>query len=81
MITAAEARKKVNERKLNFIQGELSLIEKKIDEAIYSKRTFCLINFKISDSTQKDLKKLGYIITISNAVPSMGITEQTRIDW
>ena len=81
MLTAAEARKKVNDRKISLIRGEISLIENKINKAIDSGRTFCLINIKISDSSKKELEALGYRVTISYAVPSMGICDQTRIEW
>ena len=61
MISATEARKKINDLNTKKGQQEKELCEKRINQAIENGRTSCAVD-SISEPTKKWLTNLGYSV-------------------
>ena len=62
MITAQEARERVNSLESERIQNEMKTVEDKINVAIAKGETSCWLGISISEATSKWLKSLDYKI-------------------
>ena len=64
MITAAEARKKINELNTKIGKEEKELCEKTINAAIENCKNSCCIDQILSQPTIEWLRSLGYSVTV-----------------
>ena len=78
MITAAEARKKIETLNTKIGQEEKELCEKKINDAIEQCKNSCSIDRILSQPTQEWLKSLGYSVTV---ISNQKDGSYTDISW
>ncbi|MBQ9297748.1 MAG: hypothetical protein IJ223_01720 [Clostridia bacterium] len=78
MITAEEARKKVEEYNSRYLQKDLA--ETKIMEAIAQGKKSCWLGIRIGDRTVKWLESLGYTVRIERITRSESDAD-TRVLW
>ncbi len=68
MITAKEARKRIDTEKTERAKQEKKIAEKEINKAVEQGRSYCWLGFLISEATEEWLKSLGYKVNpISSA--------------
>lgn len=78
MITAAEARKKINDLNTKNGQEEKKFCENKINHAIENGEKYCWLGRIISEPTKKWLRDLGYSVEGFN---SQREGCDTRVSW
>lgn len=62
MITAKEARERIDALEAERIKQEQEAVEEKINKAVEKGESYCWLNSWISHATEDWLKSLGYIV-------------------
>lgn len=78
MITADEARKKVDEYSKRYVQKDLA--ESQIMEAIAQGKNSCWLGFRTTEDTANWLKSLGYTVRIER-ITRFETDTDTRVLW
>ena len=78
MITAKEAREKIDSINNNYLRKEQQKVEKKINKAIRKRKNYCYVFAdELSENIEKQLESLGYTIeyvTRSREYPEVKIS-------
>ncbi len=78
MITAQEARKTVENSRVESVAHEQKVIEEEVMKAIQNNAFSCYLSFYISEATAKWLKELGYRV---NRFYDQDNGHFTKITW
>ncbi len=79
MITAKEAREKVDALKTERIKQEMKMVEEKINKAVQECEYYTWLGVLISDATQSKLESLGY--NVEEVIDPDNDSSHVKVSW